>query len=187
MNIKDNIPNLLTASRIITLPLFIVLFFFPQEGVRWAILTIYILACITDYFDGYFARRYSNPSTLGTFLDPIADKLLVATLLLLLVAHDKMSVFSSIAAIIILCREILISGLREFLSDGKTSIPVSQLAKWKTTLQMSALGILIVADIIGIWLQVIGELCLWAAAIITLYTGYQYVAQSWEDELKTKL
>ncbi len=142
------LPNLLTYGRIIAVPLVVLCFFLEgrlqsSDFARWSALFIFIAASITDYFDGYFARIWEQYSTIGRMLDPIADKLLVATCLLLLAADSIIAGWSLWAAIIILCREILVSGLREYLAELKVSVPVTRLAKWKTTIQMTAIGFLL--------------------------------------------
>jgi CDP-diacylglycerol--glycerol-3-phosphate 3-phosphatidyltransferase len=145
---------------------------------RWTALCIFVLAGITDFFDGYLARAWSQQSSLGRMLDPIADKLLVAAVLLMLVADHTITSFSISAAIVILCREILVSGLREYLAELKVSVPVSKVAKWKTTLQLVALGFLIAghaADPIVPGVTQAGLVLLWIAALLTLYTGWDYM------------
>ena len=135
---------------------------------------------MTDYLDGYFARVWKQQSKLGRIFDPIADKLLVASTILLLVAFRRVAGFDVLAALVILCREVLVSGLREFLAELRAKLPVSRLAKWKTGMQMTALGFLIVGDASPTaWLPVvgIGEVLLWIAAVLTLITGYDYLAE----------
>lgn len=172
---KPYIPNGLTFFRILIIPVMLGFFFFETALFRWITLGTYILACVSDYFDGYFARSFNETSNIGKFFDSIADKLLVTSLLVMMVAFDHMSQISSLAALIIICREILVSGMREFISDGENSLPVTYLAKWKTTIQMIAIGILIVGRDLGYWFQMTGEITLWISAIITLITGFQYV------------
>ena len=137
---------------------------------------LFTIACITDFFDGYLARRSNQVSSFGRFLDPIADKLLIAALLLMLVGFERMTVWTYPAAVIILMRELSVSGLREFLAQAQVSVPVTSLAKWKTTLQMITLGFLIVGRDAPNWIpaQMIGEIGLWLAAVLTLITGYDY-------------
>ena len=179
-----NLPNMLTYARIIAVPLVVLCFFVEgrlqsSDFARWAALTIFAAASITDFFDGYLARVWQQTSTIGRMLDPIADKLLVATCLLLLAADTEKTIagWSLWAAIIILCREILVSGLREYLADLKVSVPVSNLAKWKTTIQMVAIGFLLAGPagekVLPYTIE-IGIALLWVAAIVTLYTGYDY-------------
>ncbi len=172
-----SLPNLLTYGRILAVPAVAVCFYFPGHNARWTALAIFILAALTDFFDGYLARAWQQQSRLGQMLDPIADKLLVAVTLLLLVDTNTIGNWSMIAAIIILCREILVSGLREYLADLRVSVPVTQLAKWKTAVQLVALGLLIAgpageAVLPGTILA--GLVALWIAAVLTLYTGYDY-------------
>ncbi|MGH6847955.1 MAG: CDP-diacylglycerol--glycerol-3-phosphate 3-phosphatidyltransferase, partial [Methylocella sp.] len=145
---------------------------------RWVALGIFIAAGITDFLDGYLARAWSQQSRLGQMLDPIADKLLVSAVLMMLVADHTIASTSLSAAIVILCREILVSGLREFLAELKVSIPVSKVAKWKTLLQLAALGFLIAGpagDEIVPGLTKTGLVLLWLSALLTLYTGWDYL------------
>jgi cardiolipin synthase len=171
------LPNLLTLSRIVAIPLVAILLYFDGATWRWAALILYATACITDFFDGYLARSRHQVSDLGRFLDPIADKLLVAAVLLILVAERRLTGWSVLPALIILCREILVSGLREYLAGLHVGVPVSQLAKWKTGLQMLALGFLILGDAgLPAWpVTFIGEAGLWIAAGLTVVTGYDYL------------
>ena len=178
------LPNLLTYGRIIAVPLVVLCFYLEgklqsSDFARWSALAIFIIASITDYFDGYLARAWDQTSTIGRMLDPIADKLLIASCLLLLAADTDRTIagWSLWAAIIILCREILVSGLREYLAELKVSVPVTQLAKWKTAVQMIAIGFLLAGpagDKIFPYVTQMGITLLWIAAIITLYTGYDY-------------
>ena len=181
-----NLPNLLTYGRILAVPLVVLCFFLEgelqsSEFARWSAFAIFIVASVTDYLDGYLARAWKQTSNIGRMLDPIADKLLVATCLLLLAADTDhrggIAGWSLWAAIIILCREILVSGLREYLAALKVSVPVTQLAKWKTTIQMVAIAVLLLGPagdkIVPYWTQM-GITLLWIAAIVTLYTGYDY-------------
>src|ERR1700677_1661217 len=139
-----NLPNFLTYARVVAVPIVVAFLFWPAVAwARWTALAIYAAAAITDFFDGYLARAWSQQSSLGRMLDPIADKLLVSAVLLMLAADHTIASTSLWAAIIILCREILVSGLREFLAELKVSVPVSRVAKWKTFLQLIALGFLI--------------------------------------------
>ncbi len=174
-----SLPNLLTYGRIAAVPAVVALLFWPNDDDwRWVALAIYTIAAITDYFDGYFARTMGVTSALGRMLDPIADKLLVSSCLLMLVADGTISGWALWAAIIILCREILVSGLREFLAELKVSVPVSNVAKWKTTVQIVAVGTLIgapAADNIAGGFTIAGIVLLWIAAALTLYTGFDYM------------
>ncbi len=173
-----NLPNMLTYGRLVAVPLVVALMFWPEDHwSRWAALGIFALAAITDYFDGYFARAYAQQSALGRMLDPIADKLLVAASLLMLVADKTIHGWALWAAIVILCREILVSGLREFLAELRVSVPVSRVAKWKTTLQLLSLGFLIAGPAGETVLPgtiLIGTVLLWVSAILTIYTGWDY-------------
>lgn len=170
-------PNLLTLSRIAAIPLVVATFYLDGHFWHWVALGLFAIAGITDFFDGWLARRTNQISSFGRFLDPIADKLLVAAILLMLAATHRIGSLTCIPAVVILCREILVSGLREFLAETRVSVPVSRLAKWKTTLQLLAIGFLLVGDAGPDWLPVrlIGELGLWVAAAITLITGYDYL------------
>ena len=174
-----SIPNLLTYARLAAVPALAALMFFWQgETGRWLAAALFALAGITDFFDGYLARAWSQQSLLGRMLDPIADKLLVGAALLLLVADQTISGWSFWAALIILSREILVSGLREFLVELNVTVAVSRLAKWKTTLQMVALCVLLVGQsgnaLCACNAVNFGLVLLWAAALLTLYTGFDY-------------
>jgi cardiolipin synthase len=173
-----NFANILTMSRIAAIPAIVGLLLVPGLVWHWIALALFIIACVTDWFDGYVARRLDQVSPLGRFLDPIADKLVVAAVLLVLVAIRHIDGWAILAALIILCREILVSGLREFLAELRVGVPVSMLAKWKTTVQMVALGFLIVAkpeSEVPIRAMLIGEILLWVAAAMTVITGYDYM------------
>jgi CDP-diacylglycerol--glycerol-3-phosphate 3-phosphatidyltransferase/cardiolipin synthase len=176
------LPNLLTYGRVIAVPVVVACMFWPAEfWMRWIALIIFIIAGITDFFDGYFARVWSQQSSLGKMLDPIADKLLVAATLLVLVAHGTITGWSLWAAIVILSREILVSGLREYLAELRVSVPVTQVAKWKTTLQLIAIGFLIAGpagEVIIPGTIPIGLALLWISALLTLYTGWDYLKAS---------
>lgn len=177
-----NLPNILTYGRIAAVPLVVVCFFGEgkfsgSDAARWTAVFIFVIASITDFFDGYLARAWDQQSSLGRMLDPIADKLLVAACLLLLAADGTIAGWSLWAAIVILCREILVSGLREYLAELKVSVPVTRLAKWKTTVQLIAIGFLLAGPagerfLFGTTLT--GLSLLWASALLTLYTGYDY-------------
>jgi cardiolipin synthase (CMP-forming) len=175
-----SLPNVLTYGRILAVPAIVAILFWPKDdSMRWWALGIFVVAAITDYFDGYFARAWHQYSAIGRMLDPIADKLLVAAALLMLVADETISSYAIWAAIIILCREILVSGLREFLAELRVSVPVTKIAKWKTTAQLVALGFLIAGpagdSVLPEGLTVrIGIVLLWIAAGLTLYTGWDY-------------
>jgi cardiolipin synthase (CMP-forming) len=172
-----SLPNLLTLSRIGAIPAIVALFWVEGDAARWVMLGVYTLACVTDFLDGYFARSMKIHSNLGQFLDPVADKLLVGALIFMLVAFDRLSGLSILPGLIILCREILVSGLREFLAELRVGMPVSKLAKWKTAIQMFTLGFLIVGDASpdAIPSVLIGDIGIWMAAVLTLVTGYDYL------------
>ncbi|MEO9614691.1 MAG: CDP-diacylglycerol--glycerol-3-phosphate 3-phosphatidyltransferase [Nitratireductor sp.] len=179
-----NLPNILTYGRILAVPLIVLCFFLEgrlrsSDFARWSALGLFMAASMTDYLDGYLARIWQQTSNIGRMLDPIADKLLVSTCLLLLAADPARTIhgWSLWAAIIILCREILVSGLREYLAELKVSVPVTRLAKWKTTIQMVAIGFLLAgpagAKVLPYTVE-IGITLLWISALVTLYTGYDY-------------
>jgi cardiolipin synthase len=174
---RTNLPNLLTLFRIAVIPGLVALFYVESRFGSWLACGLFGLAAITDFFDGYIARATKQQSAFGRFLDPVADKLLVASALMMMVAFGQISGLVILPALVILCREITVSGLREYLASLQVSVPVSQLAKWKTTLQMFAIGVLIVGDNgpSGWPLIEIGEIGLWIAAILTIVTGYDYL------------
>jgi cardiolipin synthase (CMP-forming) len=179
-----SIPNLLTYGRILAVPLIVLCFFIEgklqsSDFARWAALGIFVVASITDFLDGYLARIWNQTSNIGRMLDPIADKLLISTALLLMAADTEKTIagWSLWAAIIILCREILVSGLREYLAALKVSVPVTRIAKWKTTVQMFAIAFLLAGpagDKVLPYTTEMGIGLLWIAAILTIYTGYDY-------------
>jgi cardiolipin synthase (CMP-forming) len=174
------LPNILTFSRVLSIPVVVGLLLFIDDPLgSWLAFSVYTYACITDFFDGYLARAWHQQSAFGRFLDPIADKLLVASVLLVLVGIDRVSGLTVLPAAVILCREILVSGLREFLAEVSVSVPVTTLAKWKTTLQMLALGFLMVGPngpMFGpVSTSEIGIYGLWFAAVLTLVTGFDYL------------
>ena len=175
---QTNLPNILTLSRIVAIPIVCLLLLVEPWG-GWMSLGVYTYACITDFLDGYLARTWQQQSSFGRFLDPIADKLLVASVLLMLVGIDRVSGINIFAAAVILCREILVSGLREHLAELQVSVPVTRLAKWKTTIQMVAMGFLLVGDAgptLGpVTTTAVGITGVWAAAVLTLVTGYDYL------------
>jgi CDP-diacylglycerol--glycerol-3-phosphate 3-phosphatidyltransferase len=177
------LPNLLTLSRIFAVPILAFLLWRP-EPLDYAItFVLYCIVGITDYLDGYLARAQGRISRLGQFLDPIADKIMIAAVLMMLISSRKanptpeISGLNIIPALVILLREIIVSGLREFLADLRVSVPVSALAKWKTTFQMVALGALILGGALPrmLWVHEFGIACLWVAAALTLVTGYDYL------------
>lgn len=177
-----DLPNLLTISRIAVIPLMVFLAAIRTPGADFAACVVFGIAGITDYFDGKLARDWKQTSDLGRMLDPIADKLLVAAALMMLVGTNRLSPAGLYPAIVIMLREILVSGLREYLAGIRVGLPVTRLAKWKTGVQMGALGALLAGDssarLIGLpWLPVeaIGEAMLWASAALTLITGWDYL------------
>jgi len=172
-----SLPNLLTMSRILAIPLVVATFYIQGDYARWFACALFSAAGFTDWLDGHMARRWEQQSELGRFLDPIADKLLVAATLFMLTATGRLSAEALLPALVILCREILVSGLREYLAGLRLGLPVSRLAKWKTAIQMVAIGFLIVGDAGPNFVPVaaIGELMLWIAALLTLVTGYDYL------------
>ncbi|MBN8815209.1 MAG: CDP-diacylglycerol--glycerol-3-phosphate 3-phosphatidyltransferase [Sphingomonas sp.] len=172
------LPNMLTLSRIVGVPVLVACLWWPGWHAGYGIgFVLYSLIAVTDYLDGYLARAQGTVSKLGVFLDPIADKIMVAAVLMMLVARGDIGGWHVIAAMIILLREIMVSGLREFLGGIQVSVPVSQLAKWKTTLQLVALGALILAGALPAWPWVhsVGLASLWGAAILTCITGWDYL------------
>jgi len=176
------IPNILTIGRIIIVPFFVLAFYLPGFYGDLTACVLFVIASFTDFLDGMLARMMSEESKLGELLDPIADKIIVATALILLVMSGTIRHYEVIAAIIILTREILISGLREFLARGKIKLPVTNLAKLKTFLQMVAIALLLTGETGNKILnfqdynaQTIGIILLWLSAFLTLYTGYEYL------------
>tara|TARA_B100000686_G_scaffold181105_1_gene188045 strand:+ start:51 stop:620 length:570 start_codon:yes stop_codon:yes gene_type:complete len=179
---KLKIPNILTIGRIILVPVFIGTYFLPGAMGDWIPFFIFVLASFTDFLDGLLARLYKEESKLGELLDPVADKIIIASALILLVMDSTIESYEVIAAIIIMIREILISGLREFLAKVQVAIPVTPLAKYKTFIQMFSIAILLTGEsgnkIVNFGdynAQSIGIILLWLAAFLTIYTGYDYV------------
>ena len=185
------LPNILTYSRIAVIPIVVGCMFsqsFLHSGLwlRWVALAFFIAAAVSDFLDGYLARMWEQQSSLGRMLDPIADKLLVSSCLLMAAGEDTIRGWALFAAIVILCREILVSGLREYLAELRVSVPVTRLAKWKTTVQLIAVGFLIAGEagnevvpiVTGIDAPVvtwIGTMLLWLSALLTIYTGWDYL------------
>ena len=178
-----SLPNLLTMSRIFAVPLLAFLLWWPDWQLGYGVaFALYCLMGITDYFDGYLARSSGAVSKLGIFLDPIADKIMVAAVILVLTAQGILrgpyvGDMHVIAGLIILVREIAVSGLREFLGGLQISVPVTKLAKWKTTFQLLSLGALILGGALPHyeWIHLTGLTCLWGAAVLTLVTGWDYL------------
>jgi len=184
------LPNILTCARIAAIPVVVGCIYAQaiMDGplwLRWVALAVFIAAAVTDFLDGYYARIWDQHSAFGRMLDPIADKLLVASCLLMLAADGIIHGWTLWAAIVILCREILVSGLREYLAALRVSVPVTKLAKWKTTAQLVAIGFLLAGDAgdqmvgaivpqLGPVVTQLGLLLLWISAIFTIYTGWDY-------------
>jgi cardiolipin synthase len=188
-----DLPNVLTLSRIAAIPLMVALVAIRSPGGDLAACIVFSIAGITDYFDGKLARERQQQSDLGRMLDPIADKLLVAAALMVLVGQGRLSPAGLYPAIVIMLREILVSGLREYLAGIKVGLPVTRLAKWKTGFQMGALGTLIAGDtgarLLGLGflpVSVIGETMLWIAAALTLITGWDYLTAGWRHAATTE-
>ena len=175
-----NISNILTLLRIGVIPIIVLCIYMKEPFFGWIAFFLFCLASITDYFDGYIARLRNEITNFGTFLDPIADKLLVAAVILILTSKGVIRDWDTIPALIILLREITVSGLREYLAGIKVSIPVSRIAKLKTFLQLSALAILILSEstVDLILIIYLGKIFLWSSGILTLYTAYDYVKGS---------
>ncbi len=187
---KFKIPNILTIGRIIIVPIFVVTFFLPGFFGDLIPFFLFIFASFTDYLDGFLARVFKEESKLGELLDPIADKILVSTALVLLIMNETIKNFEVIAAIIIITREIIISGLREFLAKGRVSMPVTSLSKIKAFIQMFSISILLTGEfgnkIINFQdynAQTIGIVLLWLSAGLTLYTGYDYLVKGIDHAL----
>jgi CDP-diacylglycerol--glycerol-3-phosphate 3-phosphatidyltransferase/cardiolipin synthase len=174
-----SLPNVLTYGRILAVPALVgCLFLLKGDAANWSAFVLFVTAAVTDWLDGYLARAWEQQSTLGRMLDPIADKLIVGAALMMLVYNRTLEGWSIWAAVIILCREILVSGLREFLAELNVKVHVTQMAKWKTTVQMVALAVLLAgpaADKIVPGITDMGLALLWIAALLTLWTGYDYL------------
>jgi len=178
----NSVANKLTVSRIIVIPVILLLLAIPHAWAAWVALVLFVAAGFTDLLDGYMARRDNQVSMIGQFLDPIADKLLISAVILLLVYNGQIGGISIFPAVIILLREVAVSGLREFLAGVRVGVPVSQLAKWKTFIQIVALSFLIVGHYApdSIPATTIGDLGMWIAGVITLFTAWDY----WRASLK---
>lgn len=168
------LPNMLSLLRLALLPFMVPLFLIPAEWAAWICLVLYIFGSLTDFLDGWLARRLKQTSEFGAFIDPLSDKIFVVTTMLMLVAIDRIDRFSAVAVAVILIREFVVSGLREYLGQKELKLPVTNLAKWKTAAQMSALGVLIVAPYIFLG-HIIGLLLLLTAAVLTVITGWDYL------------
>ena len=172
-----NLANILTLTRLALLPFIIILLFMPDSWTwaAWTCLVLYIIGALTDYLDGWVARKFDQVSEFGRFLDPIADKIFVVAILVMLVEAGRVAPLGVIAVIIILVREFTVAGLREFLGPKDIKLPVTNLAKWKTTVQMIATGILIVSPATPLYIDLIGLACLCGAAVLTVMTGWNYL------------
>jgi cardiolipin synthase len=172
------LPNLLTVGRVVLVPFFVAAFFLPGDAGRWMVFALFLLAAVTDAFDGMLARKFNAESSFGQMLDPIADKLIVSAALLMLVADGTIEGVHLVPALVILCREILVSGLREFLAGADVSLPVTHVAKLKTTVQMAAIACLIASSATENMLPgvtMVALIGLWTASALTIYTGYAYL------------
>jgi len=172
-----SLPNILTFGRIALIPVIVALFFWPSETARWLALLLFVLAAVTDFIDGWLARRFRAASPLGRLFDPIADKLLVGAVIVALVWTGDAPVIPSV---IIICRELLVSGLREYLAEHRVALPVTRLAKWKTTVQMVAIAFLILGSggpelAEGVSVLLVGQVLFWLAALLTVVTGWTYL------------
>lgn len=178
----NSLANKLTLSRILVIPIILVMLVIPHAWAAWVALALFSMAGITDWLDGYMARRDNQVSMLGQFLDPIADKLLIASVILFLVSNGQISGLSLWPAAVILIREVAVSGLREFLAEVRVSVPVSHLAKWKTFIQILALGFLILGRYAPDFIPatMIGDIGIWVAGGLTVFTAWDY----WRASLK---
>lgn len=168
---RRQIPNLLTGFRIAVIPLLISAFYLPEPWVQWLPVILFLIASATDWFDGALAREWNASSKLGQFMDPIADKLLVVAVILMLAVDGRIGGVHVVPAIAILCREMFVSGLREFLAFRKVEVPVSKLAKWKTATQMTALTVILLPLVEA---RIPGLVLFWVAAVLSLQTGLAY-------------
>lgn len=172
------LPNILTVGRLLLLPFLVIMMMTGTAWASWTALALYTISCITDWLDGFIARRMNLQSSFGTFLDPIADKIFILTVLLTLIANDTLRGIWITPVLLILAREFLIAGLREFLGPKNIQVPVSNLGKWKTTIQMVALGFLVVGeygDTVLPYTVEIGQIGLLAAMALTIQTGWDYL------------
>jgi CDP-diacylglycerol--glycerol-3-phosphate 3-phosphatidyltransferase len=179
MPFKQTLPNILTGFRIAVIPVICLLVFIPYAEAAWAAFVLFVLAAVSDFFDGYLARIWNARSVLGRVFDPIADKLLVGALLLCLVANGTIVTIDLIPATAIILRELLVSGLREYLGPLGIVLPVSKLAKWKTTAQLVSLAMLLLAFPLPVWTA--GLIMLWLAAGLSVWTGWDYLRQAWKS------
>lgn len=178
------ISNQLTTGRVLLIPLFMVVFYLPGDLGYFGATLIFFIASVTDWFDGYLARRRSEVTAFGRFLDPVADKLLVAAALVLLVEADRVP---AILAVIIIGREIAISALREWLAEQARTVQVSMMGKFKTAAQMLAIGALLLhVELFSIDMHLLGEALLWIAAALTLWSGYEYMRDAWPELIRKR-
>lgn len=177
---KKKLPNILTISRIVIIPIFILSFYIDDNYKIWPAI-LFILASVTDFFDGYLSRKWGSTSKLGTLLDPTADKMIVVTALVMLIHFNAAHL---VPALLIMCREIFISGLREYLANNQVNVPVTKLAKWKTGMQMLALVVLLIdAGGVNNFFHYFGNVTLWIASFLTVYTGYAYFMAAYNANL----
>ncbi|MDR2412283.1 MAG: CDP-diacylglycerol--glycerol-3-phosphate 3-phosphatidyltransferase [Holosporales bacterium] len=174
------LPNILTIMRVGAIPFVVACFYWPSPWASCVEVSLFLLACLTDFFDGYLARQRAQVSEFGRTFDPIADKLLISAILLMLAGTHVLSRFALIPAAVILCREVLVSGLREFLSHRATALPVMRCAQWKTVAQMSSISLLLFSRACPEWkvIPILGEIGLWIAALFTIVTGAQYFREA---------
>lgn len=178
MTFPDNAANALTIFRILLIPIIVMLFYTNCSLGQILAGVLFLIACLTDYFDGLIARQADQVTALGRFLDPVADKLLIAASLIMLTGFNHIQGLTLIPAVTIICREIMVSGLREHLGSIQVSVPVTNLAKWKTVFQMFGIGFLIVGDNFQpVPLNFAGQIGLWLAAALTIFTGYSYLRE----------
>ena len=179
----SNFPNILTLSRILLIPFIMGTFYVNNFWSKWVAAFLFVVACLTDFLDGYIARQWSQITKIGSFLDPIADKLLVSSIILCLAGFGQLNKISLIPALIILLREVMVSGLREFVSEIQVNIPVTFLSKWKTAIQMMSLSLLLVEDAIPTCYMFnisFGEVLLWLAAFMTIVSGIQHLRSAFK-------
>tara|TARA_A100001037_G_scaffold240068_1_gene219865 strand:- start:726 stop:1277 length:552 start_codon:yes stop_codon:yes gene_type:complete len=175
------IPNILTFIRVALIPVVVALLFFDDPALRWWALGLFFGLAITDFLDGYLARKLDQKSELGALMDPIADKVLVAALIVALVARGDIAGWDIAAALLILSREFLVSGLREYLASRSLPLPVTKLAKWKTTTQLIAIGLFILIPLAGPELAWATSVLWWITTALTLVTGYAYLTSAWRQ------
>ncbi len=175
----DNLANILTVARLALLPPIILLLFIDKPWAAWSVLALYSAGAITDWLDGFIARRWNQVSDFGRFMDPISDKIFVVSMMVMLIATHRIEGVTIVAVIIILAREFMVSGMREYLGPKNIQLPVTGLAKWKTTVQMIATGLLILEPV-SMTASYTGLGLLWIATILTVATGWSYVSEGWK-------